>query len=401
MAKHASHSSLTRRHRHSAVSSVLPPTPGKLVRRALKGVVKHHAKKWRVRKHNRGGGNQTQGNFHGVFERCNTRIAVGKSSIKRCPGTGSYKYFDEFYGTMTSNEGQQGVGWIGTVAHYRDLITHTFGTNSQPALERFGTETSMFNANPNQKVTGSNFYTTGSIPSEDHINLHTVDLHYTFANFSTAACILDVWLVEYKTNSVEEPQTVWAQGLLAQGLAPINATPAANSYSTLGVYGGPTRGYPTPELLGQHPKSCGPWNKQFKVIGEKTFDLSADTNICWNVSVKFNKRLDKQYLIETSKSSAPAVQNTMGYKGLTVALMYRLRGQVIKDTQLTGSNNPSICTARVGYVCSRTYNCSPAPGNRIKTQIALPYLLTGATASGGNEVMEDIRDTIVQVADNI
>jgi len=355
------------------------------------------AKSW-AKSRTHGGGNQSNGNVHGVFERASTKINLGHGG-KHIKGSGSFKYFDEFYGIITSNEGTQGIGNIGRVAFYGDIIDGGVTGSNQPATQpvpsQFATKQGMFALNPYQKITGGEYYTAGVTSLSDYINLENVNMHYMFSNFSTSPAILDLFVLQYKTNAAKLPTQAWIEGLKQQGVTPDSAAAADQASSTIGVYGGPTQGWPTPNLLGQHPKSCAPFNKEFKVLAEKTFDFSADSNIAWNLNINFKKRLDKQFLNETSTPSEGTVDKSMNYKNLTIVIMYRIRGNVIADTRLLSGRQPSVSTTELGYVCSRSYTCTPAPGNRLKTQTAVPYLLGGASVT--DELFTNVVDASAAV----
>lgn len=332
----------------------------------------------------------------GEVRHTSTTLKVGgKHNMKLMKNTGTFKYFDEFYGLCRNEEGKQGVELMGKIAHKRDLLEYIpSNPNLQPTDLDWFTRLNPFALNPNQKVSGSTVMTAGSVPLNDYVNLHDVHLKYSFANFANTSAVMDVFIIQYKKDSVDQAPYLWDQSLISQAMAPYTTNPS-NAVISGGGLVAPGIGRPSALQVGQHPNACEPWRKVCKILKTKTFKFAADTQIEWDVHLKFNKRLDKQYL-----ETAPAGEDVMHYGGLTIALMYRLRGQVVKDTRATGTVDdvPTLSASVIGYTCTRQYTYSPALGNRFNNQVAQPWLLTGSTAGDANQVFIDINDAPRQQA---
>lgn len=335
------------------------------------------------------------GNVHGVFERLDYTLSLGKHTARQVKGTGRWKYNDQFYGVIASSEGKQGYGWIGRTCFAADMFRSIAGVPSEQSSGRFGTQNPLFNQNPWQKITGPSAsvvgVSAGDTFANDFINLHSVDLHYSFSNFANTACILDIWVLRYKTNTFRSPQDIWSEALKAENAG---STPASNAGATLGVYYSAGMGYPTPDIVGQNPFSCSAFKKTFKLLKHQTFDMAADTNIEMHLRINYNKYLSKEYMIALQGTAGD--ENNMNYKS-TVVLMYRVRGQVVCDSSITGSKNPSIGNTEVGYTCNRVYTCSSAPGGRYKIQSAMPWLI--GTNSLSTETIVNVVDAAATVAE--
>lgn len=334
------------------------------------------------------------GNVHGAFERVNYTLSFGKGNVRSLKGSGRWKYSDEFYGKMESPEGQQGYNTIGRFAHYGDMLAGGAGVPSE-GTNNWATQVGLFNQNPNMKSTGPGAsvvgYSDGAIYNNDFINLHSVDLHYCFGNLANTAAILDLYVLQYKTNTVARPQEVWEQGLKSENSGSVAAS---NAGATLGIYYSAGMGYPTPSIIGQAPESCPSFMRTFRILKKATFDMSADTNIEFHLHLNYDKNISKQYMLEMGKTFGSTFNVDMNYK-TTVAIMYRLRGQIVADSSITGSVNPTIGNAKLGYTCARQYVCSPSPGYRVRTQAAMPWLI--GTNDLDSERIMDVVDNVANV----
>lgn len=336
----------------------------------------------------------TDESIHGKIGRAYTQIGkTHKTGTK-----GSWKFFDEFYYTIKSSEGKQGVSLMAQVCSYQDILkSPTFGPLENPAQKLFATRQVMFDLNPYQFVSGSNYYTAGVVPSQDRIHIDKVKLHFSMANFMQTKCLLDVYLLEHKRDGNKTPVDAWNEGLVAQRLAPDSAD-AANSFSSATVLQPPTEGGLNVNFLGVRPYESPAFMKEFKVLKYKTFEFAADTDVKWDVDINVNKTVDKQMM----KSTNVNTDTYFGYHGLTYSLMAVTRGSVISDSQTNTGKFPSISDSEIGVCVMREYHCSVVSANkRIQTATALPYLLTGAAGGAGNETIVNVVDAVTAVAEQL
>ena len=325
---------------------------------------------------------------HGTFTRVHSRFSLGKGKPQK--GCGSFKFYDQTYGTLSSPEGKQGVDNLISVAGLGDLV-YGAGINLPYCCTNSAkypyTAKAMFDLNPYQLITGSGYYTAGAGPSSDFIFLDYIKLVFDLANMSNTACILDIYVVQPKITGNNDPTLDWNAAIRAQGIAPDNAD-AVNANNVIGVYTAPTEGRPTPYMLGQKPLSIPAWSKQYKVIGVKSFDFAVDTNVIWSVDLHFNKRLDRQYLLQTKADTSNYANCTVA--NMSVQFMYVLRGPVVADTEIIASKNASIGNAQIGCCVTREYHCHAANPNRIESMSAVPFLLAGNSLAA--ETVETVVD---------
>jgi len=340
---------------------------------------------------------------HGVFDRYQMVKQIGRPS-KGPKRSGTWKYYDQTYGTLNALEGRQGVQTLFTVAASHDLLVSQ-GAPSAATLPPCGnasawvaaTNRAMFDLNPYQKTTGGTYYTAAQIPTADFIYLDWIDLTFNFANFENNACAMDVYMLQPKIAGYVDPAVEWDKGLLKTGMAPDNAA-ASGATNVIGVYVAPTEGYCTKELLGLKPDGLHSFKKNFHIIGKKSFDFAGDTNVMWNVKLKFNKLLDRAFLQRSSFQTTASESGYAVFKGLTVQFMYVLRGSVVSDSEILLSKNASIGAAQVGCCITREYHCSATSTNRLVTESAVPYMLTGGTL--GQQTVENVVDAAVVLLQN-
>lgn len=335
---------------------------------------------------------------HGVFKIVKDvlRPAGAASKLGKKKAAGFYKYFDEYYLTINSDEGKQFTGTIGAGAVWSDLCQKNFPAgNFQPGNANFWTKQCMLDLNPMQKTTGGNYYTAGQTPANQAFILDKINLHLDLCNLATTAAIMDVWICVPKHTMRQNPTQTWADGLVQEAIAPDNAD-ATQAGSVLGVYTAPTEGKCNMYMLNQSPHSVPLFKQMWTVIKHRTFEFSADTNIQWHIDFEYQKVID---LVKKQEEYIQTASDTgTRFKHMSFDIMYRLRGQVIVDNQLTGSKNCTIGAAEIGVVATREYTCRGlTTPQTIRTETAVPYLLAGGGLA--NQFFNNIVDTAAQLTE--
>lgn len=330
--------------------------------------------------------------IHGVIQKLKTVVAphrIKKSDrVKKLEGRWSFS--DQFYGTVQSSEGQQGVKTVMRVLHQGDLITtYSFPANG-PDYTYFQTKYPLFLQNPNSKITGAGSSTFGSNSSYpaggqyDIIHIEKVDLQMQLANFTTTPTIVDVYVLEKKNTDQYLSDADWSSVCVNSNVA--LGSIAANAGVTGGIYSGPTLGVVPSTYLGVKPFEYTPFGKLYKVKAFKSIELAADTNVIFDIELIIDRYLDATSLYRMSANGQTSAA-PYGFKNLSMDIMLVTRTGLVKTTSV-GNSNVTTGVGEIGYVINRRYFCQPAlqSVSRVRQDVAIPYLIGNGTAANETEI---------------
>lgn len=348
---------------------------------------------------------------HGVFEKYHDRIHV-KGRKHSGKAQGYFKFYDQYYQTIQSKEGQQGVSLCGIVGQSADLVTGAFpGGSYQPAntgsrggggannaWSGYYTKQVMIDLDPASKLPGGNYY-NAAVPEMKQMVLDSVKLHFSLGNFQNTACIVDMMILACTQDQTADCINAWIDAQGKQALSPDLYAGDQSAYAgVLGAYVPPVQGGVRITDLGQSPNTVRSFKKLWHPVKHRTFEMSADTNIEWDVTFNYKKLID-QFELQTRNHATGA---DYYYKGLTFQILCRLRGQVVKDSSLGSIGigqtlNASISASEIGLTCVREYTChSINVANKSVSETAIPYLISSGTNASAYTVSNE---TIVNVLD--
>lgn len=295
--------------------------------------------------------------IHGEIVRKKEYFVIGRKKPIKNPSGGNWKILDQGSSSMGSLEGLQGVSTLFEVANYSQLAVSS-GTAYTTQTQAY---VNLFDANPYQYTTGGllNNFSLVAV-NDDRVVLKNVVCKLEMANFSNVPLTMDLYWIKTKKNvtTTYYPEVVWNDVLTTQALGKPVAVPRVGA--------GITAGYENYKIIGTKPESCPAFNKLFKILKKSKYELAPGSNLCFDITLIYNKLVDKQFLAE--QSSATLIG------GYTFIPMVVMRGSVGKDNT-TGST--TIAPTELGYVYTREYTVfSPSP-NRLQQKFVYPNLESG------------------------
>lgn len=317
---------------------------------------------------------------HGEIKRQYTKLIVGHEASSRIK-KGSWKIIQQYnvpLNVSLSTEGYQGVNWIQSIATTQQLIT-----NNAAADPRYQLTDCLFGANPYQKNTGGALYSSGVTPTDDRIVLNKIKYNLEFTNGTTGATEFDVYILLCKKNQNNGPADCWQQALnnknLGKGVA--NQGPGAV-----------VPGVATVGFLGERPETCQAFNKLWKVMDHKRYDLAPNATVVSQYIMHYKKQLDLQYVKQVSDSGNLYLAN------VSIAVLTIQRGQIVVDYGTGGFpavHTPAIAPTQIAMLSSVEYQCYVGSAQRIQTEYVEPPVFISGNTDNLKQV--SVVDTIISL----
>jgi len=270
---------------------------------------------------------------------------------------------------------QSGVAVLENTAGYQKATT-ICGTNTKNQwlestgsgyVNTFQNYTRLFDMNPYQFTTGSNYLTAqGATIANDRMYCKTVDLNVEFTNFSNIAGYVTLYYCTPKRLLDEYPETSWSSGLVVEGLG--KSTHAdVGAGTTVGTTGGATW-----QDVGQKPSQSDLFRNDWIVHQEKTFYMASGATINHSTHVVVNKLFKQEVLARDADTINCYIPKA------SVVVMAVLRGQVVNDTTVEESNITKYGSLNVDFNSTNKYklgyvegNAARLTGNIVATQVPI------------------------------
>jgi len=213
----------------------------------------------------------------------------------------------------------------------------------------------LFSMNYSDTTTGSDRFNAALHPANDRIGLKSVVINMQMTNFSTAACTVDCYFLQSKTDQTKAPDATWAAGLISErlGSSDIINPSAAN------IVRFDSGGNMTINVLNSQPYTVPEFNQFWKTLAKRTIQFAGGATEKLDVDLIFNTVFAKEYIQELRD------QNCRFMKKNSIVMMCVTRGQCINDkTGIQDVNINFVTTApvEVGVVGTARWNMCGVKG---------------------------------------
>lgn len=291
-------------------------------------------------------------------------------------------YTQSLTGTIRNTAGKQAVQIIACNGNQNQFTVSTgSGYNVQQ------NHSALFNMNPNTTTTGSALLGSIVSPVNDRIYVRNYMWNCIFTNFTSAATILDLYVIVPKRDCAMAPDAAWANGYTDDALnLPASAPPAAGNPPGFSNLGYPLITQPTNKPWESHN-----FNDNYRIKKLKHQMLATSATMQMNVNVEVN------YLAHRDKINR---QNGLYIANTTCFLMAVAYGQVVEDITVGVAHVISTALVSVGYVIqSRTgLSCVADPAGRIGVMAQTQQFAAGAGAAAVQ--MVDVNDVVAVEDEN-
>jgi len=248
----------------------------------------------------------------------------------------------------------------------------------------------LFSMNYSDTTTGSDRFSAITHPANDRIGLKTAVINMQMTNFSTAACTVDCYFLQAKTDQTKAPDATWAAGLVSERLGSSDIpNPLAANIARFD-----TGGNMTVNVLNSQPYTVPEFNRFWKTLAKRTIQFSGGATEKLDVDLIFNTVFQKEVIQELRD------QNIRFMKKTSIVMMCVTRGQCINDkTGLQGADINFVTTApvEVGVVGTVRWNMCGVKGALNRLTISQGAQNITAPILGNTEMItnDDIENNVI------
>lgn len=284
--------------------------------------------------------------------------------------------------------GTVGYDIIGSIATPSAVLVSPLGP-TMPSDFAYGWVDSYFNHNPYVKDLGTKNgiwmpVANGTNPAMDKIALTHVRHDFTFVNAQNTDAFVELYAFIAKEDGKWDPYGVMDQLDQDYGLGATNVV-SANP----GTTGTGTIGYTTPTVPGGTFWSFPGFNRYFKCVGKKKFQLGAGSTYRLIVNTKYGRVFSKEALQMAYNNG-----NTAAFKGKTIWFITRTLGQGVVD-KTAGASLFTYSSASVGVIANVQKTFHLVDGNDAKIDLNLCWSNIPAGATNANQSLVGVLDTVV------